>query len=137
MSLSTLYLSLFVGLSVAGYTLEQNYLAGGNFFDQFTFFTAADPTDGFVQYVDQGTASSNGYINATSSSVYIGTDYTNVASSSGRESVRITSNAAYDSGLVILDLAHMPGGICGTWPAFWTVGPNWPDEGEIGESVHN
>lgn len=25
----------------------------------------------------------------------------------------------------------MPGGICGTWPAFWTVGPNWPDAGEI------
>lgn len=25
----------------------------------------------------------------------------------------------------------MPGGICGTWPAFWTVGPNWPSNGEI------
>ena len=25
----------------------------------------------------------------------------------------------------------MPGGICGTWPAFWTVGPNWPNNGEI------
>lgn len=25
----------------------------------------------------------------------------------------------------------MPGGICGTWPAFWTVGPNWPNSGEI------
>jgi len=132
MSFSTLILALFVGLSVAGYTLEDDYLSGGNFFDQFTFFTDSDPTGGFVQYVDHSTASNSGYINASSSAVYIGTDYTNVASSSGRESVRITSNKAYDSGLVILDLGHMPGGICGTWPAFWMVGPNWPAGGEIG-----
>jgi len=32
--------------------------------------------------------------------------------------------------LFIIDLAHMPTG-CGTWPAFWTVGPNWPNGGEI------
>jgi hypothetical protein len=25
----------------------------------------------------------------------------------------------------------MPGSVCGTWPAFWTVGPNWPNSGEI------
>ncbi|KAI9720052.1 MAG: hypothetical protein M1812_003179 [Candelaria pacifica] len=25
----------------------------------------------------------------------------------------------------------MPGGICGTWPAFWTLGPDWPNGGEI------
>jgi hypothetical protein len=25
----------------------------------------------------------------------------------------------------------MPGGVCGTWPAFWMVGPNWPNYGEI------
>jgi len=25
----------------------------------------------------------------------------------------------------------MPGGICGTWPAFWLFGPDWPDSGEI------
>ena len=132
MPFSTLVLSLFVGLSVAGYTLEDDYLSEGNFFDNFDFFTDSDPTGGFVQYVDQSTASSNGYINASSSSVYIGTDYTNVAGSGGRQSVRITSNKAYDSGLVILDLGHMPGGICGTWPAFWMVGPNWPAGGEIG-----
>ena len=25
----------------------------------------------------------------------------------------------------------MPGGICGTWPGFWMVGPDWPNQGEI------
>ena len=56
----------------------------------------------------------------------MGVDHTNVTPN-GRPSVRLTSKKSYDSGLVILDLAHMPVG-CGTWPAFWTVGPNWPDK---------
>lgn len=34
-------------------------------------------------------------------------------------------------GVFIADIAHMPGGICGTWPAFWMFGPNWPASGEI------
>lgn len=25
----------------------------------------------------------------------------------------------------------MPGGLCGVWPAFWLVGPDWPQGGEI------
>jgi hypothetical protein len=49
----------------------------------------------------------------------------------GRASVRLTSNKAYTHGLFIADISHMPGGICGVWPAFWTFGPNWPSSGEI------
>lgn len=33
-------------------------------------------------------------------------------------------------GISVIDLEHMPSG-CGTWPAFWSVGPNWPSAGEI------
>ncbi|KAK0845643.1 hypothetical protein LTS02_015226 [Friedmanniomyces endolithicus] len=131
MAFYTFLLALFVGLSVAGYTLEDDYTAGGNFFDMFTFFTGGDPTNGYVNYVDQSVASQNGYIDASSAQIYIGTDAVNVTNSAGRNSVRLTSNKSYSSGLVILDLDHMPGGICGTWPAFWMVGPNWPNAGEI------
>lgn len=111
---------------------------------------STDPTNGYVSYVDQGTAQGAGLINTNNGAVYIGVDHTNVASGSGRESVRITSSKSYNHGLIVLDLAHMPGGACGTWPALlvfyhpvlgavstdhppfsWTVGPNWPNSGEI------
>jgi hypothetical protein len=59
----------------------------------------------------------------------MGVDHTNVASG-GRQSVRLTSKKAYTHGLIVLDASHMPGG-CGTWPAFWTVGGDWPNGGEI------
>ena len=77
----------------------------------------ADPTNGYVTYVDQTTAQSGGLVNTSSGSVYMGVDYTNVASGSGRSSVRLTSKNSYNHGLIVLDLAHMPGGVCGTWPA--------------------
>ncbi|KAG8696922.1 hypothetical protein FRC08_006845 [Ceratobasidium sp. 394] len=47
-----------------------------------------------------------------------------------RKSVRVHSNYVINGGLVILDAVHMPYG-CGTWPAFWSNGPNWPNNGEI------
>lgn len=114
-------------LAAAAYTLQDDY--GNGFFDKFTFFTDPDPTNGFVNYVDRDTAQNAGLIN-TDEGIHMGVDSTNVAAD-GRQSVRITSTQSYDKGLFILDLDHMPGGICGTWPAFWLVGPDWPNNGEI------
>ena len=112
-------------LGTGRYTLIDDYNPD-NFFSKFTFFTGHDPTNGFVDYVDQPTANRTGLIESTSSSVYMGVDHTNVTPN-GRPSVRITSNKSYNHGLIVLDLEHMPYG-CGTWPAFWTVGPNWPNK---------
>ncbi|TVY49978.1 putative endo-1,3(4)-beta-glucanase [Lachnellula cervina] len=65
--------------------------------------------------------------------MYIGVDHSTTLSTSapGRKSVRISSKKSWTHGLFIADIAHMPGGICGTWPAFWSFGPNWPHSGEI------
>ncbi|KAI9734054.1 MAG: hypothetical protein M1818_006992 [Claussenomyces sp. TS43310] len=53
-------------------------------------------------------------------------------STRGRASVRLESKKQYTTGLFIADIQHMPGNICGSWPAFWTVDlQDWPHGGEI------
>ncbi|KAL5366655.1 concanavalin A-like lectin/glucanase domain-containing protein [Aspergillus floccosus] len=122
----------------ASYSLADDFGTGSSFFDKFDFFTSPDPTNGYVKYVDRATANADGLVSSPNGSVYMGVDYKNIASG-GRESVRITSKKSYTHGLFILDLAHMPGGICGTWPAYWLLGSNWPTNGEIDiiEGVHD
>lgn len=130
--LSTLIpsLGLFAQLSSAAYTLEDDYGTSNSFFDKFNFFTDKDPTNGYVSYVDRSTASSGGLIKS-GNSIYVGVDTNNTASKPGRQSVRLESTNTYNHGLVILDLNHMPGSVCGTWPAFWMLGSSWPNNGEI------
>ncbi|PRP74680.1 endo-1,3(4)-beta-glucanase [Planoprotostelium fungivorum] len=124
-------------LPACAYGSEQNW-QGDNFFNQFDFYTAADPTHGFVQFVDQTTAQNEGLISVQNDQVYMGVDHSNVQWG-GRSAVRLSSKASFTTGLLILDLDHMPGSVCGTWPAFWTVGSNWPYNGEIDiiEGVNN
>ncbi|KAL4938279.1 hypothetical protein BDV06DRAFT_231945 [Aspergillus oleicola] len=114
-------------LTSAAYVLQDDYTPD-TFFDMFSFFTDTDPTNGHVSYVDRSTAESGGLI-SSGSSVYMGVDHTNVAAD-GRQSVRLSSTQTYHHGLFIIDLGHMPTG-CGAWPAFWILGPSWPDDGEI------
>jgi len=101
-----------------------------NFFNGFSFFTDNDPTHGYVNYVSREQAQQQGLINTNGNKVYIGTDHTNNANGRGRNAVRITSNRQFNGGIFVMDLDHMPQG-CGTWPAYWLVGPNWPNNGEI------
>lgn len=71
---------------------------------------------GFVKYVDEATARQTNLINGSiTGAVQFGVDITN-KTPNGRPSIRIESKKKYDTGLVVLDVAHMPFG-CGTWPA--------------------
>jgi len=115
--------------TASSYKLHANY-TGQNFFGPWNFFTAGDPTHGVVDYVNQQTAQSKGYIGVQNGAVYIGSDHTTKATGRGRQSVRISTKDLFNGGLFIMDLQHMPTG-CGTWPAWWLVGPNWPSGGEI------
>jgi len=120
--------------AAAAYALADNY-NHTNFFSAFEFFEDEDPTQGFVNYVDAETASREGLAGYTNGGIYLGTDYTN-KTTTGRHSVRLTSKKTWTQGLFVADIAHMPAGptdagSCGIWPAYWTLGPNWPNGGEI------
>jgi hypothetical protein len=138
---------------VLAYSNLQKEYFPSTFFNDFDFFTSDDPTNGFVDFIDYDTANSLGIVSAPaddSAPVYIGVDHDNVVQSGerGRKSVRLVSKDSFNHGLFLLDLDHMPVG-CGTWPALyvsakfivilgiltdvysWTVGPNWPSNGEI------
>jgi len=119
----------FPSFGIAGYVLQDDYNPT-TFFDMFNAYTGTDPTHGFVKFVDIPTGKSSGLMTSSGKSVKLAADSTNVTPG-GRPSIRLESKATYSSGLIVADIAHMPGSICGAWPAFWTLGPNWPNNGEI------
>lgn len=128
----SLLLHFFVCVNGAGYTLTDDYQKH-DFFNNFEAFTEQDPTQGFVQYHDYQVSVTNGNVGTVANfknASYMGVD-TERVTTTGRPSVRITSIKSYNHGLFIADIAHMPGGTCGVWPAFWMVGPDWPKNGEI------
>ncbi|KAH7148587.1 concanavalin A-like lectin/glucanase domain-containing protein, partial [Dactylonectria macrodidyma] len=103
-----------------------------NFFDNFDFFSDADPNSGHVVYKTQEEATSLGIAKYDNDEVYLGVDYTNVLDSeTGRPSVRLHSKEEFNHGLFIARFSHLPEPKCGAWPAFWSVGNTWPDDGEI------
>jgi len=108
---------------------------GSSFFDAWTFWTDADPTHGNVQFVDQ----SSGLASVVDNVAYMKSSTADYPANGNRQSIRITDEQyVFNVGtLVIMDAVHMPTG-CGTWPAFWMNGPNWPNGGEIDivEGVH-
>ena len=91
----------------------------------------------FIRYVDRSTAETKDYIRYKDGDAIFGVDYKSKLNSAdggdiGRESVRLEGKKDYNKGLFVLDIKHMPGGVCGTWPAFWSLGREpWPVKGEI------
>ncbi|PBP19897.1 glycoside hydrolase family 16 protein [Diplocarpon rosae] len=130
-ALATNLTGTYLTYVASNYWLVDTYNSN-NFFSDFSFFTGADPTHGYVNYQSQASAASAGLINTNNGQIYIGVDHTTVnPPSPGRASVRVSSTKPYTHGLFVADIAHMPGSICGVWPAFWLFGPNWPSSGEI------
>jgi hypothetical protein len=129
-----LLVSMFFQAASAAYQVVQDY-SGDAFWQGFDFFTDPDPTDGHVQFQSLESANSSGiagFIDGGNASfaIYMGVDTEKVAPE-GRAAVRVTSSQSFQHGLVIADIVHMPGGVCGTWPAFWMLGSDWPNNGEI------
>ncbi|KAG8990408.1 hypothetical protein FRB90_001770 [Tulasnella sp. 427] len=104
--------------------------SGNDFFDDWTFWSQDDPTHGTVQFTTQQDAQNSNLIDIDDDGNAIMRVDTTGQISGGRKAIRIHSEQTFNGGLWVLDAMHMPTG-CGTWPAFWTHGPNWPQDGEI------
>ncbi|PLW08834.1 hypothetical protein PCANC_16615 [Puccinia coronata f. sp. avenae] len=111
---------------------------GKTFFDEWDFFSDPDPTHGMVEYVGSESGWSNGLVilqpssvdaNFTSAIMKVD-NYTYLDDNQPRRSIRLSSKKSFKYGLVVLDVIKIPFG-CSAWPAFWTVGDNWPQGGEI------
>ncbi|KAF5373312.1 hypothetical protein D9615_007409 [Tricholomella constricta] len=112
---------------------------GDSFLDGWDFFDHDDPTHGLVNYQNAEAAKSKGLALVKDGQVILSVDDTTVLQTGQkRDSVRISTKKTYNHGLFIADFAAMPVG-CSVWPAYWSVGPNWPEGGEIDvlEGVHN
>jgi len=127
---SALFLST---VESAGYSISKEY-KGSTFFDEWTFDTV-DMTHGTVDY---GHYTDLAYYDSSKDAAIIKIDNTGGTTSKGRRGIKIKSQATYNQGLFVLDTARIPWG-CGVWPAFWTTGSSWPNNGEIDiiEQVHN
>ncbi|KAH7926486.1 glycoside hydrolase family 16 protein [Leucogyrophana mollusca] len=131
------FISSFILFSASSHVLGAQYLqsadiVGTGFYDAFHFEDKPDPTHGRVTYVNESTAQALNLTYASSDTFILRTDYTTYLQPSdpGRNSVRIVSNLQYTTFAAIFDMRHMPEG-CGTWPAVWTVGADWPNQGEV------
>ena len=121
--------------AAAGYKLVDNFDASNFFTTGFNFFNQTDPTKGSVKYLtlpQAAKAQIAGFIPADQAHrVYLGVDTSPNPASGNRGAIRLESKKFYKHGLFAADIAHMPGGTCASWPAFWMVGKKWPEDGEI------
>ncbi|KAJ7098315.1 concanavalin A-like lectin/glucanase domain-containing protein [Mycena epipterygia] len=125
------------GTSSEGWKLSQK-LEGSAFLDFFNYDSNAGDNGGSAQYVN---GVSQGLAYTSGDQVILAVDTTESVST--RNSLRMVSKTTFnakDMNLFIFDIAHMPA-VCGTWPAVWFTGANWPYDGEIdvveGVSLYN
>jgi len=120
-------------LWIAAYKLVRDY-SGQDFFQGWDFYGSWDNlTLGDVWWLDEADATNQhlAYINSANNAIIKVDNTSDVAFNQKRNTVRITTQDTYALGsLWIIDLLHLPYG-CSVWPAFWTKGPLWPNDGEI------
>lgn len=124
--------------SCSPYKLEDMY-QGESFLNDWDFFSHPDPTRGNVNYQTREDAirKNLAYVEDDGTTVLAVDDFTDVPVGGNRDSIRISTKKKYNGGLFIADFWKMPHG-CSVWPAYWSVGPDWPEGGEIDilEGVH-
>ncbi|KAH9974021.1 concanavalin A-like lectin/glucanase domain-containing protein [Lactifluus volemus] len=127
------FLSLFLLVFSSPYNVVREY-HGSSFFDQWEFYGDYDNlTLGDVKWLDRNSATQQGlvYINEQAQAIIRVDNSSQVPFNDKRNSIRITSQDFYGIGsLWIIDLSHIPYG-CSVWPAVWSKGPTWPQDGEI------
>ncbi|KIL69297.1 glycoside hydrolase family 16 protein [Amanita muscaria Koide BX008] len=135
----TLHNNIHARRNASKYTL-QDYYKGQSFLDDWDYFTGGDPTGGNVVYLnrDDAVAKNLTYVQPDGVTMLAVDDYSDVPAGGNRNSVRIQTKKSYSGGLFIADFWAMPHG-CSVWPAYWSIGPNWPDAGEIDiiEGINN
>ncbi|PCD43989.1 hypothetical protein AU210_003071 [Fusarium oxysporum f. sp. radicis-cucumerinum] len=115
------------------YSLTTSFL-GDSLISGFDWFNGRDLSNGFVQYQDLEGAEQYGLysVDPFSNTVRLRPDSARKFDlNEGRPSIRLESKESYQYGLFIADFQHMPISQCGTWPAFWAYGANWPNNGEV------
>ncbi|KAJ7484682.1 concanavalin A-like lectin/glucanase domain-containing protein [Mycena latifolia] len=122
-------------LTVSAYDIVHDF-SGIGFFDEgnWDFYGNYDNlTLGDVVWLNEADAYTQqlALVNAAGNVILKVDNFSNVPFNQKRNSVRITSKATYSLGtLWIIDAVHLPYG-CSVWPSIWTVGPTWPEGGEI------
>ncbi|KAI5123088.1 hypothetical protein M0805_001444 [Coniferiporia weirii] len=113
------------------YSMEYS---GESFFDGWTFLDNVDnSTNGNVQFVSNSVAqkSNLAFVNDAGNAIMRVDNSSTIGFGQNRNSFHITTKNRFTAGSVwIADFLHVPFG-CSTWPAFWSVAPDWPVGGEI------
>lgn len=94
---------------------------------KFRYYTATDPTHGYITYGAFTDLLS--IVDGDKLRIDIGTN------SGPRRSIRLESLFTFDTGLLVIDVEHIPSDLS-NWPAFWTVGEvespsTWALSGEL------
>ncbi|KAJ7190931.1 glycoside hydrolase family 16 protein [Mycena pura] len=108
--------------------------SGLTFFDNWDFYGNYDNlTLGDVVWLNEADAFTQelALVNSAGNVIIKVDNFSNVPMNQKRNSVRITTKSSYSLGsLWIIDAVHLPYG-CSVWPSIWTLGPSWPNGGEI------